>query len=115
KIDPSAPEKAPSEYSIVGKSIGRLDIPAKVDGRFVYMHDFKLPGMLHGRVIRPSGIGAALLSYDESSVRDIPGIVKVVRIKNFLGVVAETEWSAIRAAQQLAVVWSEWDGLPDES
>jgi nicotinate dehydrogenase subunit B len=115
KVDPSALEKTPSEYSIVGKSIDRLDIPAKVDGRFVYMQDFKLPGMLHGRVIRPSGIGARLLSYDESSIRDIPGIVKVVWIKNFLGVVAETEWSAIRAAQQLAVVWSEWDGLPDES
>jgi CO/xanthine dehydrogenase Mo-binding subunit len=78
------------------------------------MQDFSLPGMLHGRVVRPSGFGATLISYDEASIAHIPGIVKVVRINNFLGVVAETEWSAIKAAQQLAVTWSKWEGLPAE-
>lgn len=108
-------EKSPHAYTIVGKSVPRLDIPDKVNGRFTFMQDFKLPDMLHGRVVRPSGFGATLVSYDESSVADIPGIVKVVRINNFLGVVAKSEWSAIKAAQQLAVTWSKWEGLPDQS
>jgi CO/xanthine dehydrogenase Mo-binding subunit len=115
KLDDDAPQKTPADYTIVGKPVPRLDIPDKVSGRFTYMQDFKLPGMLHGRVIRPSGIGAALVSYDETSIDHIPGVVKVVRISNFLGVVAETEWSAIRAAQQLSVVWSKWEGLPEEA
>lgn len=108
-------EKSPHAYTIVGKSVPRLDIPDKVNGRFTFMQDFKLPDMLHGRVVRPSGFGATLVSYNESSVADIPGIVKVVRINNFLGVVAKSEWSAIKAAQQLAVTWSKWEGLPDQS
>ncbi|QQO16827.1 xanthine dehydrogenase family protein molybdopterin-binding subunit [Bradyrhizobium diazoefficiens] len=108
-------EKSPHAYTIVGKAVPRLDIPDKVNGRFTFMQDFKLPDMLHGRVVRPSGFGATLVSYDESSVADIPGIVKVVRINNFLGVVAKSEWSAIKAAQQLAVTWSKWEELPDQS
>jgi nicotinate dehydrogenase subunit B len=114
-LDNDAPLKAPAEHTIVGKPMSRLDIPDKVSGRFIYMQDFKLPGMLHGRVIRPSGIRARLVSYDETSIGHIPGIVKVVHINNFLGVVAETEWSAIKAAQQLSVTWSRWEGLPDEA
>jgi nicotinate dehydrogenase subunit B len=114
-LDKDAPQKAPADYTIVGKPVPRLDIPDKVTARFTFMQDFKLPGMLHGRVIRPSGIGATLVSHDESSINHIPGIVKVVRIGNFLGVVTETEWGAIRAAQQLSVTWSKWEGLPEEA
>jgi nicotinate dehydrogenase subunit B len=114
RLDSDAPLKAPTDYTIVGTPVPRLDIPDKVNARFIYMQDFRLPGMLHGRVIRPSGVGSELVSYDESSINHIPGIVKVVRIANFLGVVAETEWSAIRAAQQLTVAWSKWEGLPEE-
>jgi nicotinate dehydrogenase subunit B len=108
-------EKSPRAYTIVSKPVPRLDIPDKVNGHFTFMQDFKLPDMLHGRVVRPSGFGATLVSYDESSVGNIPGIVKVVRINNFLGVVAKSEWSAIKAAQQLAVTWSKWEGLPEQS
>jgi nicotinate dehydrogenase subunit B len=115
RLDNDAPLKAPIDYTSVGKPVPRLDIPDKVSGRFTYMQDFKLPGMLHGRVIRPSGIGATLVSYDETSIDHIPGIIKVVRIGNFLGVVAESEWSAIKAAQQLSVAWSKWEGLPDQA
>jgi nicotinate dehydrogenase subunit B len=115
RFDNNAPLKAPTDYTIVGKPVPRLDIPDKVSGRFTYMQDFTRPGMLHGRVIRPSGVGATLVSYDENSINHIPGIVKVVRIGNFLGVVAESEWSAIKAAQQLSVAWSKWEGLPDEA
>ena len=115
KFDQNAPLKSPADFKLVGKPVRRLDIPDKVTGRFTFMQDFKRPGMLHGRVIRPSGIGATLVSYDESSISAIPGIVKVVRIENFLGVVAKSEWSAIKAARQLSVEWSAWSGLPEQS
>jgi nicotinate dehydrogenase subunit B len=115
KLDQNAPLKSPTDFKVVGKPVRRLDIPDKVTGRFTFMQDFKRPGMLHGRVVRPSGIGATLVSYDESSISAIPGIVKVVRIESFLGVVAKSEWSAIKAARQLSVKWSDWSGLPEQS
>ncbi len=115
KLDPQAPLKSPADFKLVGKPVRRLDIPDKVTGRFTFMQDFKRPGMLHGRVIRPSGLGATLVSYDEGSIHGIPGIVKVVRIENFLGVVAKTEWGAIKGARQLSVKWSAWSGLPEQS
>jgi CO/xanthine dehydrogenase Mo-binding subunit len=110
-LDKNAPWKSASDYRLVGKPVRRLDIPDKVTGRFTFMQDFKLPGMLHGRVIRPAGVGATLVSYDVASIKDISG-VKVVRIQNFLAVVAEREWSAIKASRQLSVVWSKWEDLP---
>ena len=102
KLDKAAPLKAPKDFKLVGKSQPRLDIPDKVTGQFTYMQDFALPGMYHGRVIRPPAMGATLLSFDEASIADIPGIVKVVRQENFLGVVAQTEWAAIRGSRRLA-------------
>ncbi|MDB5866604.1 MAG: xanthine dehydrogenase family protein molybdopterin-binding subunit [Betaproteobacteria bacterium] len=114
-LDTGAPLLDPAQYRFVGRSISRLDIPGKVSGEFTYMQDFRVPGMLHARVVRPLAIGAQLASVDESSVSGIPGLVKVVRDGNFLAVVARTEWGAIRAAQQLKASWSDWSGLPDES
>ncbi len=115
KLDKQAPLKDPTTYKIVGKPVPRFDIPEKMTGQFTYMQDFKVPGMLHGRVVRPAAIGATLLSVDESSVKDVPGLVKVVRQGDFLGVVAESEWGAIRAAQKLKANWSSWEGLPEQS
>jgi nicotinate dehydrogenase subunit B len=115
KLDKQAPLKDPATYKIVGQPVPRFDIPEKMTGQFTYMQDFKVPGMLHGRVVRPAAIGATLLSVDESSVKDVPGLVKVVRQGNFLGVVAESEWGAIRAAQKLKANWSSWEGLPEQS
>jgi nicotinate dehydrogenase subunit B len=115
KLDPKAPTKDPALYKIVGQSASRLDIPAKVTAAFAYMHDFRAPGMLHGRVLRPPAIGANLESVDESSIRDVPGVVKVVREGNFLGVVAESEWGAIQASRRLKAHWSAWEGLPDQA
>jgi nicotinate dehydrogenase subunit B len=115
KVDGNAPLKNPDSYTVVGKSIRRPEIEANVTGQFTYVQDFKLPGMLHGRVIRPPALGATLLSVDESSVNGIPGIFKVFRHNNFLAVIAETEWAAIKASQQLKANWSPWAGLPDES
>jgi CO/xanthine dehydrogenase Mo-binding subunit len=114
KLDKDAPVKDPATYTIVGKSLPRLDIRDKATGRFSYMHDFRLAGMLHGRVVRPPAIGARLESVD-ASVRDIPGLVAVVRERDFLGVVATTEWGAIQAARKLKATWSPWQGLPDSA
>jgi nicotinate dehydrogenase subunit B len=114
-VDVNAPTKPPSDYRIVGKPVPRVDIPDKVAARFTYMQDFRLPGMLHARVIRPPAIGAALLEVDENSLHDVPGVVQIVRLGNFLGVVARTEWAAIRAAQTLVVKWSDAATLPDQA
>jgi CO/xanthine dehydrogenase Mo-binding subunit len=113
-MDESATLKSPDDFTLVGRAVPRLDIPDKVTGRFTFMQDFKLPGMYHGRVVRPPAMGASVVKVDESSVAGIPGLVKVVRQENFLGAVATTEWAAIKAARQLDVQWSEWLGLPDE-
>jgi len=115
KLDAKAPVKDPSQYKIVGKSIPRLDIPGKVTGEFTYMQDFRLPGMLHARVIRPAAIRAELLAYDDGAARKIPGFVRSVRQGNFLAVVAESEWGAIRASKAMKAKWSHWAGLPDRA
>src|SRR6516162_663303 len=101
-----AKPKPPAAYKIVGQSPPRFDVPAKVFGALDYVTDVKVPGMLHGRMIRPPVAGAVPIVVDESSVRDIPG-VRVVRDKGFLGIVAEREWDAVQAAERLRVTWSE--------
>jgi CO/xanthine dehydrogenase Mo-binding subunit len=111
--------KAISSYRIVGHhGIERIDIPDKVTGKFVYVHNVRVPGMLHGRVIRPRGQGAygdgtapKVLSIDQSSIRNIAG-AQVLRFKDFVGVVAPTEYAAIQAASQLKVTWAENPPLP---
>ena len=113
KLDKTAPLKSPARYSVVGTSVPRVDIPAKVTGEWTYMQDFRVPGMLHARVVRPPAIGATLQSVDEGSVRGVKGLTKVVRVGNFLAVVAETEWASIKAARALKAAWSPWEGLPD--
>jgi CO/xanthine dehydrogenase Mo-binding subunit len=115
KVDKEVTTKDPASFRVVGQSVPRLDIPEKTTGRFTYMHDFKVEGMLHGRVVRPPALQAELREVDESSVRNIAGFVKVVREGNFLGVIAETEWGAIRAAQEIKASWSDWQGLPEQS
>jgi nicotinate dehydrogenase subunit B len=115
KLDKDAPTKDPKAFKVVGRSLARLDIPSKVTGQFTYMQDVRVSGMLHGRAVRPPAIGATLQSIDEGSVRNIPGFVSVVREGNFLGVIAETEWAAIKASRQLKASWSAWEGLPDQN
>src|SRR6202034_2529381 len=113
--------KAVDSYTIVGQSVPRIDLPAKATGELVYVHDMRVPGMLHGRVVRPpyAGVdagpfvGTSLIDVDDSSVRDIPGLVAVVRIGDFIGVVAEREENAIKAAARLKVNWKPTPTLPD--
>ncbi len=115
------PVKDVNAYSIVGQSVPRVDLPAKATGELVYVHDVRVPGMLHGRVVRPpyagvdagDFIGTSLIAVDEASVRDIPGLVAVVQIGDFVGVVAEREENAIKAAAQLKVTWKPTPTLPD--
>jgi nicotinate dehydrogenase subunit B len=107
KVAPEVPAKNPKDYKIVGKSIQRVDLPEKFTGEFIYSQDASVPGMLHGRVVRPATSLSAPASVDESSIKNIPGVVKVVREGSFVGVVAETEWAAIQAARALKVTWSE--------
>ncbi len=114
KVDEKAKAKDPKDFKLVGKSVARVDIPDKITGKFTYMQDHRVPGMMHGRVIRPPAYGATLESVDESSIKDIPG-VRIVRDKNFLGVVAGSEWNAIRAAQQLKANWSQASTLPEQA
>jgi len=98
--------KDPSAYTIVGKPVPREDLPPKILGHFKYVTDVRVPGMLHGRVIRPSGVGGAFVSVDENSAKAIPGFVRTVVKGNFVGVVAENEWAAIQAAKALRVTWT---------
>lgn len=109
KVAPEVRAKNPKDYKIVGVSVPRIDLPTKVAGEFTFSQDVRIPGMLHGRVIRPLEVISQLTSVDENSVKDIPGIVKVVRESRFVGVVATTEWSAIQAAKALKVSWSTPD------
>jgi CO/xanthine dehydrogenase Mo-binding subunit len=98
--------KSPKDYKVVGTSPKRRDIPDKVFGRYQYSADVRVPGMLHGRAIRPPTAGAKVVSVDETSIAGIKG-ARVVRKDDFVGVVAEKEWDAIQAAQRLKVVWSD--------
>jgi nicotinate dehydrogenase subunit B len=99
--------KDPSTYTIVGKPVPREDLPPKILGHFKYVTDVRVPGMLHGRVIRPSGVGATFVSVDETSAKAISGFVKTVVKGNFVGVVAENEWAAIQTAKAVKVTWTE--------
>ena len=110
KVNPNAVVRNPSTYTVVGKPLLRSDVAEKCTARHNYLHDFALPGMLHGRVVRPPVFGAKLLSIDESSVKHIPGI-RVIRIESFLGVVSKNEWAAVRAARELKANWSEGQPL----
>ncbi len=115
KVDPKAVLKDPADYRVVGQSVPRLDIPAKVSGEFLYIQDLRRPGMVHARVVRPQGIGAKLQGFDDSAARAVKGHIQTVRSGDFLAVVARTEWAAISAARALRVQWSAWEGLPDQA
>ena len=113
-LNTSARRKDPREWTVLGKPVPRVDIPAMATGQFEYVHDVRVPGMLHGRVVRPPAVGATLVGVDESSVKDVAGVVKVVVKNNFVGVVAEKPWQAIQAAAKLKATWTPGTGLPGQ-
>ncbi len=120
QLDDAARLKDPKDYRLVGTAVPRVDIPAKLAGETVFVHDMRVPGMLHGRVVRPPYAGAdhgdfignTLESVDESSIAHIPGIRAVVVIRDFVGIVAEREEHAEQALRELRVRWKPWPGLP---
>jgi nicotinate dehydrogenase subunit B len=97
--------KEPASYRVVGTSVPRKDLTPKILGRFQYVTDVRVPGMLHGRVVRPSGVGSSLVSVNDQQARNIRGYVRTVVKSNFVGVVAETEWAAVQAAKAVNVTW----------
>jgi CO/xanthine dehydrogenase Mo-binding subunit len=109
-----APKPA-AQHAIVGRPVPRHDIPGKVTGGAAYVQDFRLPGMLHGRVVRPPRYGARIEALDDAPIRAMPGILAVVREGSFLGVVAEREEQAVKAREALARAarWSGGTELPD--
>src|SRR5262245_26141292 len=111
KVDPKAPLRPPAQYTQVGEPILRPDVPAKTSAKHPYVHDVKVPGMLHARVVRPSSVGATLMSVDESSLKGIPD-ARAVRVGNFLAVVAKGEWAAVKGATALKATWTEAQKLP---
>jgi nicotinate dehydrogenase subunit B len=113
-VKTDAKRRSVAEWTVLGKAVPSLDRPALMTGTFEYVHAVRVPNMLHGRVVRPPGMGATLVSVDENSVRQIPGLVKVVVRKNFVGVVAETQYQATLAAHQLAVRWNSGPELPPQ-
>ena len=105
--------KSPALHRVVGQSLPRKDLPAKLRGG-VFLHDLRLPGMVHGRIVRPPGVGAVLLQVDDAATRALPGVITVVRDGSFLGVIAHREEQAIRAMQRLArdCQWQAGPALP---
>jgi CO/xanthine dehydrogenase Mo-binding subunit len=111
-VTEKAPLKSPDIYQTVGKSTPREDLPRKVAGEPSFIHDLRVPGMVHARLVRPPSSTARLVSIDDSSVKDIPGLIKVLQRGNFIGVVAEREEQAIQAAKQIKVQWQEEPAYP---
>jgi nicotinate dehydrogenase subunit B len=115
-ITGTALPKRPEDYKVVGAAVPRRDAEEKISGAYVFMQHVRVPEMLHGRIVRPRGqrayaTGAKILRVDEDSIRRIPG-ARVVREADFLGVVAEDEWDAVRAAAELEVTWEAVPALP---
>lgn len=107
-ISGKAPLKRPEDYSIVGQPIPRVDLPLKFTGAPSFVQDLRLPNMLHGRIVRPPSPGAQLISLDANSITG----VQIVRLGNFVGVVAESEQDAVRAAKEIKIEWRETAHLP---
>jgi nicotinate dehydrogenase subunit B len=117
EAQPASPLKQPGSFRIMGKSMPRVDIPAKVTGAAAYVQDLRPEGMLHARVVRPPSPAARLKSVDVGRIQEMPGVVTIVRDGNFLAVVAQGEFQAIKAMRALAAAaqWEERATLPDQT
>jgi nicotinate dehydrogenase subunit B len=113
-LSPAATRRRPSEWTVLGKAVPRIDMPAMVTAELEYVHHVRVPGMLHGRVVRPPAVGATVVRVDETSVAGMAGVLKVVTKGNFVGVVAEKPWQAMQAAAKLQVTWTPGTGLPPQ-
>ena len=114
-VDPKVTLKKPADYQWIGKSVPRVDIPGKLTGEWTYVHDFRLPGMLHARILRPFTVGASLLSFDDSVAKKVDGYVRTVKKGDFLAVLAKTEWGAIKAMRAVKAEWGAAEPLPEQA
>ena len=107
--------KPPQSFKVMGRPAPRIDIPAKLTGGQAYVHDIRLEGMLHARLVRPPSYAATLSALDTKAIEKMPGVVSVIRDGNFLAVVAEKEFQAVKAMIELsaAATWTETETLPD--
>jgi CO/xanthine dehydrogenase Mo-binding subunit len=113
-LSKTARRRSGAQWTVLGKSVPSLDRTALMTGQFEFLHSVRVPGMLHGRVVRPPEMGATVAHVDEQSVRNIAGLRQVVVRKDFIGVVAETQYQAIVAARQLVVRWNPGPELPPQ-
>ncbi|KVE45582.1 xanthine dehydrogenase family protein molybdopterin-binding subunit [Burkholderia sp. BDU5] len=113
----ASPLKNPGTFRVIGTSLPRVDIPAKVSGGASYVQDMCLPGMLHARVVLPPVYGARLEGFDEANMSRLPGVVRIARDGSLLAVVARGEWQAVSAQRALAATcrWSAGRALPDRA
>ncbi|HEX2139034.1 MAG TPA: molybdopterin cofactor-binding domain-containing protein [Woeseiaceae bacterium] len=111
---PTSPLKDPVDYTVIGRDLPRVDIPAKVTGGAAYVHDLRLPELVHARVVRPPSYGARLGSLETAEVEQMPGVLQIVRNGSFLAVVAEQEWQAVQAMRAIgrSATWHEEERLP---
>jgi nicotinate dehydrogenase subunit B len=116
-VNTRAKPNDPSTWKVLGKPVPRVDIPAKAKGTFQYVQKVRIPGMLHGKVVRPPRLGAHVQNIDKTAVSGLPGNPQVVVVNDFVGVVADTEWAATKAANALAsaITWSAGDPLPAQT
>ncbi|MGA7299008.1 MAG: molybdopterin cofactor-binding domain-containing protein, partial [Candidatus Sulfotelmatobacter sp.] len=113
-VNSTAKRRSPNQWKVLGKPVPSLDRVALMTGTFEFVHNVRVPGMVHGRVVRPPRIGATLAHVDEKSVQHVPGLIKVVVRNNFVGVVAEKQWQAAQAAKDLKVTWTPGPELPPQ-
>ena len=110
-VDKAAALRNPDTYTIVGTSYPRPDLPAKLTARHSFVQDHRVDGMWHARIVRPPAIGARLLDIDTTSIAQIPQ-ARIVRLRDFLAVVAPREWDAVRALRAVKATWSDAATLP---
>jgi nicotinate dehydrogenase subunit B len=114
-LSATAKRQSVAQWTVLGKPVPSLDTVALMTGRFEFVHSVRVPEMLHGRVVRPPAMGATVAHVDEQSVRDLPGLKKVVVRKDFVGVITETQYQAVLAKRQLVVRWNPGPELPEQA
>ncbi|OGA34241.1 MAG: aldehyde dehydrogenase [Betaproteobacteria bacterium RIFCSPLOWO2_12_FULL_62_13b] len=116
RAQPESRLRDPATHTVMGKSLRRVDIPAKVTGMPIYVQDLRLPGMVHARVVRPPSYRARLKAVETAKAQKMPGVLKIVRNGSYLAVIAEREWQAITAMRALAQAasWEERPELPQK-
>jgi nicotinate dehydrogenase subunit B len=113
-LNAQAKRRSPADWKVLGKPVPSMERVALMTGTFEFVHNVHVPGMVHGRVVRPPEIGATVANVDEKSVQHMAGVIKVVVRNNFVGVVAEKQWQAAEAAKNLKVSWKPGTGLPPQ-